>query len=117
HARERPHHPALIAEGRTLDYGALDAAMDRVASALQSEDVVPGEAIAICAYASIEYGVVFLGALRSGVAVAPLAPSSTPEGLVTMLRDCDAKVLFLDAPAAQALASQPLPGGLRCVRL
>jgi long-chain acyl-CoA synthetase len=117
YARERPRHPALIAEGRTFEYGALDASMDRVASALQRDGVAPGEAIAICAYASIEYAVAFLGALRAGVAVAPLAPSSTPAGLVTMLRDCDAKVLFLDAPAVQALSSQKLPDGLRCVRL
>ena len=39
---------------------------------------------------------VFLGALRAGVAVAPLAPSSTPENLLGMLADCGARKFFLD---------------------
>ena len=34
HAVERPHHPALVQDERTLDYAALDAAMDRVAARL-----------------------------------------------------------------------------------
>ena len=76
-----------------------------------------GEAIAICALSSIEYGVVFLGALRAGVAVAPLAPSSSAESLVTMLADCGAKLLFLDATVAKALAGAQLPRGLRCISL
>ena len=32
------------------------------------------EAISICALSSIEYAATFIGALRAGVAVAPLAP-------------------------------------------
>ena len=78
HARERPDHAALIEGERRWSYGELDAIMDRVAAALQREGVSAGEAIAICAATSIEYAAVFLGALRAGVAIAPLAPSSTP---------------------------------------
>ena len=44
---------------------------------LQRDGLVPCAAIAICAAASIEFAVVFLGALRAGVAVAPLAPGIT----------------------------------------
>ena len=59
--------------------------MDRVATALQRDSVRSGEAVAICAASCVDYGVVFLGALRAGVAVAPLSPSSTAESLATML--------------------------------
>jgi long-chain acyl-CoA synthetase len=43
---------------------------------------------------------VFLGALRAGVAVAPLAPSSTAEQLAGMVVDADARRFFLDAGRA-----------------
>ena len=40
---------------------------------------------------------VFLGALRAGVVVAPLAPGSTPASLARMLADAQARRLFVDA--------------------
>src|SRR5262245_5116260 len=115
YAEERPAHPALIHDGRVLSYGALDQLMDRVAASLQRDGVQSGEVISICAASCVEYGAIFLGALRAGVAVAPLAPSSTPEALVTMLSDCGAKVLFLDEQIATALSGQALPATLRRV--
>jgi acyl-CoA synthetase (AMP-forming)/AMP-acid ligase II len=48
---------------------------------------------------------VFLGALRAGVAVAPLAPSSTADSLVAMIGDCGARLLFLDRAVAGQLAA------------
>ena len=103
HARERPNHPAVIAAGERLTYAQLDAMADRVAAALQQDGVSPGEAVAICATASAAYAAAFLGILRAGAVVAPLAPSSTPESLRVMLEDCGARVLFLDAGVAAAL--------------
>ncbi|MFC4309328.1 class I adenylate-forming enzyme family protein [Steroidobacter flavus] len=117
YAQERPRHPALIDEQRSLSYGELDQWMDRVAIALQREQVASGEAVAICAASCVDYAVVFLGAVRAGVAVAPLSPSSTPESLVTMLADSGSKILFLDESVASALATVKLPSGLQLVRL
>ena len=105
HASERPQHPAVIANGHMIDYGAFDKLADRVACALQRDGVAKGGAIAICAAASIEYAAVFIGALRAGVAVAPLAPSSTPDSLAAMTRDAGARFLFVDADNAEELAS------------
>ncbi|MEW6020197.1 MAG: class I adenylate-forming enzyme family protein [Pseudomonadota bacterium] len=101
--RERPGHPALIDGERTLDYASLNRLMDQIAVALQRDGVGPREAVAICATTSLEYGAVFMGALRAGAAAAPLAPSSSPESLVMMLKDCGAKVFFLDKGVAEAL--------------
>ncbi|MBS0338333.1 MAG: acyl--CoA ligase, partial [Proteobacteria bacterium] len=103
HARREAAHPALVQDDRVVTYGELDALMDRVASALQRDGVRPQESIAICAYTSIEYAVVFLGALRAGVVVAPLAPSCTAEELAGMAADAGAKLFFLDAAVAQSL--------------
>jgi long-chain acyl-CoA synthetase len=105
-AERAPRHAALVQDARSLDYGELDALMDRVAAALQRDGLGPGHAIALCAANSIEYAVVFLGALRAGVAVAPLAPSATPEAIVLMVADAEASHFFLDEAAARALAPQ-----------
>ncbi|MGE0740349.1 MAG: class I adenylate-forming enzyme family protein [Hyphomonadaceae bacterium] len=105
HAAINPSKSALIDGARKLSYGELDAAMDRVAAALQREGVQARASIAICASTSLEYACVFLGALRAGVAVAPLAPSSTPESIAGMIADCGAKLFFLDEPVAAALGA------------
>jgi acyl-CoA synthetase (AMP-forming)/AMP-acid ligase II len=117
HARERPAHPVLIKDEDTLTYGELDALMDRVAASLQRDGLTSGDAIAICALSRVEYGVVFLGALRAGVAVAPLAPSSTPEALLGMLADCGAKKFFLDESVAKSLGQTHLPKHVQAISL
>jgi acyl-CoA synthetase (AMP-forming)/AMP-acid ligase II len=110
HAIDQPERPALIDAGRTINYAALDSLMNRVACALQRDGVRPGEAIAICAASSIEYAAVFLGALRAGVVVAPLAPGSTPASLAQMAGDAQARLLFTDAFAAPAVGPYSPPG-------
>ena len=115
HARERPDHPALIQDDARLDYRGLDALMDRIAVALQRDAIGKGEVVAICATASIAYAATFLGVLRAGAVVAPLAPSSTAETLAAMLADSGAKVLFLDAAVAGTLS--PVAGTLAVRRV
>jgi acyl-CoA synthetase (AMP-forming)/AMP-acid ligase II len=110
HAKARPESTALIQDDRQLDYRGLHALMDRVAVALRRDGVQAGEIVAICAASSIEYVAAFLGALRAGVAVAPLAPSSTAQSLVAMAADCGAKLLFLDESVGRAL--EPLRGSM-----
>ena len=97
HAQSQPSHAVLVEGERTLDYAGLDVLMDRIAGALQRDGLRPREAIAICGQMSIEYAAVFLGALRAGAVVAPLAPGSTPESLARMIADAEAKFLFADA--------------------
>ena len=103
HAQASPGRVAIIEGERRLDYAGLDALMDRVVVALQRADVGPGHTVAICAAASIDYAVVFLGVLRAGAAVAPLAPGSTRTVLRAMLQDCAPSVLFVDAAAVRLL--------------
>ena len=104
HARQRPDHPALIEGERRVSFATLDAMMDRVAATLQREGIRATQAIAICAGTSLEYAAVFLGALRAGVAVAPLAPSSTPQTIADMAANSEARLFFLDATVAAELA-------------
>ncbi|MBC7733055.1 MAG: acyl--CoA ligase [Bacteriovorax sp.] len=121
HARERPDRLALLQDDARLSYAALDALMDRVAASLQRDGVKPGDAIAICAHASPRYAAVFLGALRAGIAVAPLAPSVTPDSFASMLGDAQARWLFVDEAARGTMgaagAAGHSPQAERCISL
>jgi long-chain acyl-CoA synthetase len=101
YAEERPDHPAIIDADGMLTYGQLDARADRVAAALQRDNAA--KAVSIVSYSRNDYVTVYLGALRAGLAVAPLAPSSLPDQIVAMAQDADAQHLFLDADNEQAL--------------
>jgi long-chain acyl-CoA synthetase len=105
HALEAPTRIALVDDRRQIDYGTFDRLVDRCAAALQRDGCAEGGAIAICASASIEYAVIFFGALRAGLAVAPLAPGSTPASLVRMVADAGARFVFVDAGTAAAFAA------------
>ncbi|TMG98277.1 MAG: acyl--CoA ligase [Betaproteobacteria bacterium] len=103
HARARPAQPALLAGDARLSYAELDALMDRVAASLQRDGLKPGDAIATCAHTSPRYAAVFLGALRAGAVVAPLAPSVTATSFASMLSDAQARWLFVDGAANDLL--------------
>jgi len=117
HARARPAQPALIQGERAMSYGELDTMMDRIAASLQRDGIAPRDAVAVCATASIEYAALFLGVLRAGAAVTPLAPSATPEQLAAMVADCGARHFFTDRGVAEALAGVPLPAAARRIAL
>ncbi len=115
HALERPAQLALVQGDVQMSYAALDALTDRIAASLQRDGLKPGAAIAICAHSSPRYAAMFLGALRAGVAVAPLAPSVTPESFASMLGDSQAAALFIDSAALDALGDATVAA--RCVSL
>ena len=97
HARARPGHLALRQGGERLAWGALDAQVDRIAARLQALGLQPRESIALCGANSLAYLTLFLGALRAGLAVAPLPTGTTVEQLEGMVRDSGARILFADA--------------------
>jgi len=107
----RPEHTALIQGERAVGWRAFDDLVDRAAATLQVRGISTQEVVAICAANSIEYVVVFLGALRAGMIVTPLAPTATANSLNLMLRDSGAKILFLDAATSSHLSSltDPVP--------
>ncbi|AEG91489.1 class I adenylate-forming enzyme family protein [Ramlibacter tataouinensis] len=108
HALARPRHTALIQGERRLPWGELDALADRVAASLQRDGVQPRQSVAVCAANGVEYVAVFLGALRAGVAVAPLPTGSLPQQLAGMVADSGAQRLFVDA-ATPAFGTPGVP--------
>jgi len=108
HARQRPDAMAVTVDGRSIGYAALDALADRVAAALQRDGFAERGAIAVCAASSIEYVALFIGTLRAGLALAPLAPGSTPAQIAGMVADCGAPLFFVDGGVAAAIEGTPL---------
>jgi long-chain acyl-CoA synthetase len=113
HAQQRPQQPALLGpDGGGYSYAELDALMDRIAAALQRDGLRVGDAVALCGLSTPLQAALFLGALRAGVVVAPLAASVTPQGFAGMLADAQAQLLFADASAAALV-----PASVRCIAL
>jgi long-chain acyl-CoA synthetase len=115
HAHAQPDQAALIHDGRTMRYAALDQMADRVAAALQRDGSRPCDIAAICAATTIEYVAIFLGCLRAGVVVAPLPISASLRSLTAMIADTGARKLFLDRAVAGALESAGAAAGVPIV--
>jgi acyl-CoA synthetase (AMP-forming)/AMP-acid ligase II len=107
HVQRQPDRPALHQGGRTLSWGELGAAVDRIAATLQRAGVQPRQAIAICGANSIAYALLFLGGLRAGAAVAPLPNGALPEQLASMVEDSGARFFFTDASVPAFASAAP----------
>jgi acyl-CoA synthetase (AMP-forming)/AMP-acid ligase II len=94
-ARAHPARAALVCEGETLSWGALDARINSVANALLARGLVKGDRVAILSANSIAYAELFLGILRAGGCVTPLSSMAAPDALHRMLVDCGARALFV----------------------
>ena len=115
HARAQPAASALVCGPHALSWAAFDAEVERVAASLQRGGLAPRQCVAICGATSIGYVVAFVGALRAGLAVAPLAPGSTPTQLAAMAEDAQARLVFIDEDVATQRV--PWPAGVSVVPL
>jgi long-chain acyl-CoA synthetase len=105
HAARAPAHPALVLDDRRMDYATLHATVERVAANLQGEGLGRGDSVAICAPTSIEYAAIYLGALRAGLAVAPISPALSPESIDAMVKDSGARRAYTGGPLDDWLAA------------
>ena len=119
HAAHHPQRPALAdAQGRLIDFGELDRRVQQAVAALQAEGLCTGDVVALCAANSIEHAVLLIASVSAGLTFAPLPPSATAESLARMLQDCGARVLFVDADGAHAVAGAAGEGaGAHCIAL
>lgn len=101
HAAERPDAEAVTDGERRLTYAELDALADRIAAGLQRGGVPAEEPVAICGRNSVPYAALWVGILRAGCVVAPLAQSSTAEALALMVADCGSRLFFADRDIAE----------------
>lgn len=98
---------AITDAGATVTWAELDARIDRIAARLQGLGMKHGEAVAIGGGNAIGYALAMFAALRIGAVPALLTVSASAEACRAMLRDCGARVLFLDTAMAESIGELP----------
>ena len=102
-AAQHPDAVALVHEGASVSYGALNCRANRLAHHLTALGVAAEDRVAVCLERSPDMIVAMLAILKAGAAYVPLDTSYPPERLAWMLADC--------APGA-LIGSTPLLAGL-----
>ncbi|WP_134661678.1 MULTISPECIES: AMP-binding protein [unclassified Amycolatopsis] len=92
-ARERPNQPAIVYEGRTIDYRELADLVARVAGWLAAAGVRAGDRVAVDLPNCPQFTVAMLAVLRLGAVHVPVNPMFQREELVYELADSGATVL------------------------
>ncbi len=87
--------PVFIDPERTLDYGALLEGCQRMAGLLEAHGLEREMRVALIAHDTVDWPVVFLGAIRAGVVPVALNTLLTTDQYRYILRDCRARALFV----------------------
>ena len=103
-ARRFGSRTALVTEGRTLTYQALDDLCDRVAGGLHAIGVRPGDRVSLYSPNRWEWVVAYHAALRAGAVVNPINVMLTAEEVAFVLNDCGATVIFASGEKAEVIA-------------
>ncbi|WP_026314150.1 non-ribosomal peptide synthetase [Actinomadura flavalba] len=107
-AAAAPDAPAVTFEGRTLTYGELNAAANRLARHLAGRGVGPERFAAIALPRSADLVVAILAVLKAGAAYVPVDPDYPADRVAHMLAD-SAPVVAITASGADAALPEGLP--------
>jgi long-chain acyl-CoA synthetase len=103
HARYRPHHPALLIDGRRLGYGELNAGVNRLCNALLGAGVRKGQRFATVLTNRLELMTAYWAAAKTGCVIVPCSTLLKESGLTTLLEDSGAVLVLADAAFADTL--------------
>ncbi len=104
-----PDAEALAFEGRSLSYGELDAASNRMAHRLIALGVTPGTIVGLHLPRSAELVISALAIMKAGGAYLPIDPTYPSERTALCIEDSRAAVIVTDTENAAALP----PGNAR----
>ncbi len=102
-AARTPDAPALVFEGLTLTYAALDAAANRVAHRLRAMGVGPGTLVGLHLPRSADLVIAALGIMQAGGAYVPMDPAYPADRTALYIADSACAVIVTDATLAAAL--------------
>ncbi|HWX18577.1 MAG TPA: AMP-binding protein [Candidatus Binatia bacterium] len=110
-AAERPDKIALVCGGQRITYGQLEAMANRLAHGLRQQGVRRGDRVAIYLNNSVEAVVGIFAALKADAVFVIVSRTSKPEKVVSILNNCQAVAVLLDARAiAQGVGEKLLSG-------
>ncbi|MFH8774940.1 amino acid adenylation domain-containing protein [Streptomyces sp. NPDC017958] len=93
----RPDAPAVGCEGRTVDYGRLDALTGGLAAELAAAGVAPGAAVGVCVGRGVWSVAAMLAVWRAGGVYVPLDARLPAERLRFMLQEAGVRHAVADA--------------------
>ncbi len=102
-AAEHPDPPAVTFQGETLGYGELSRRANRLAHALRSWGIGPGERVGLCLERSLDQVVAILAVLKAGAAYVPIDPDYPAERIAWLLEDSRVPVLLTQSAVVSRL--------------
>lgn len=110
-ANRAPRKVALREGARALTYAQLVERIDRVACGAEADmGLRPGDTAALLSGNRIEYIEIVCGLACAGIAVATPSPRLSAAEIGYLLRDCGARVVFVDAASVEAARAVAEPG-------
>ena len=95
HAARQPDVAALVYQGRTTSYGALDRAASRVANGLIAEGIKPGVRVAHLDKSSNLYFELLFGAAKANAVMVSVNWRLAAPEILYILNDAEAEILFV----------------------
>jgi 4-hydroxybenzoate-CoA ligase len=102
-AAGRADKPAFIDRERRLTFGELRRETGRLANVLARLGLRREERVALVLLDTVDFPVIFLGAIRAGVVPVPLNTLLTPEQYAYILADSRARIVFVSEPLLPTL--------------
>ena len=99
-AAATPHDVALIAQGRTLTYAALESRANQFANLLKTRGIGVDALVGVCLTRGPDLVPALLGVLKTGAAYVPLDPGFPKDRLQYMAEDADVKLVISDSANA-----------------
>ena len=98
-----PDRVAVIDRGRKWTYAELNRESSRVASALATSGILPGDTVALCASNSFEWLTFYFGALKAGAVAATYSYLLSGDERRKITVDCRPRALFTTTDIADDL--------------
>ncbi|MGW3097202.1 amino acid adenylation domain-containing protein [Streptomyces sp. NPDC001102] len=108
-AARTPAAVAVVDGDRSLTYGELLAAADRVADVLRARGLGPEDRVGVLLPRGADLVVALLGVWRASAAYVPLDPAHPAERTRWIVADAGLRIVLTDAPHAGVLAADTVP--------
>lgn len=103
HAQFRPSHPAFKFQNLSLTFGELQGEVHQICQAFQSWGLQPGDKVATLLPNTRELFEIYWACAQFGAVAVPLSPLLRGEGLVSLIKNSNAKLLILDEDSQKHL--------------